>query len=84
MSLIAESSLCMPERTNEDNLLPALLDRLRDDEPHKMVESRDKSVISANELHDFVKRDLTLLLNTVRLERSDEPLDAYPDVAKSV
>ena len=74
----------MPDLTSKEELQPALLDRLRDDERHKVVETRDKRAISPRDLYDFVKRDLTWLLNTVRLEQSDAPLNDYPEAAESV
>lgn len=57
----------------KEELQPALLDRLS-----------DNRAMSASQLQDAVKRDLTWLLNTVRLEHANTPLDAYPHAAKSV
>lgn len=73
----------MAELTTQERLQPSLLDRLTDDEPGKLEESRDKRVISATRLRDCVTRDMSWLLNCVGLDASLE-LDDYPDVARSV
>ncbi|OOG55025.1 type VI secretion system lysozyme [Rhodanobacter sp. B05] len=73
----------MAELTTQERLQPSLLDRLTDDEPGKLEESRDKRVISATRLRDCVTRDMSWLLNCVSLDASLE-LDDYPDVARSV
>ncbi len=73
----------MAELTTQERLQPSLLDRLTDDEPDKAVESRDKRVISASRLREYVTRDIAWLLNTVNL--GDESVLAdYPEVARSV
>jgi type VI secretion system protein ImpF len=74
----------MPDLTPKERLQPALLDRLRDEDPEKKVESRDKRIISARELYEYVKRDLSWLLNTVHLECADGTLEGYPWAQKSV
>ena len=73
----------MAELTQQERLQPSLLDRLRDDEPGKQMESRDKRVISPRKLRECVKRDLTWLLNTGNLEEVED-LSGLPLVAKSV
>ena len=73
----------MADLTPQERLQPSLLDRLRDDEPGKQLESRDKRVISPRKLREFVKRDLTWLLNTGNLEEVED-LSGLPFVAKSV
>ena len=73
----------MAELTTQERLQPSLLDRLTDDEPGKLEESRDKRVISATRLRDCVTRDMSWLLNCVSLDASLE-LGDYPDVARSV
>ena len=73
----------MAELTTQERLQPSLLDRLTDDEPGKLEESREKRVISATRLRDCVTRDMSWLLNCVSLDASLE-LDDYPDVARSV
>jgi type VI secretion system protein ImpF len=73
----------MAELTTQERLQPSLLDRLTDDEPGKLEESREKRVISATRLRDCVTRDVSWLLNCVSLDVSLD-LDDYPDVAHSV
>ena len=69
--------------TNRDRLQPALLDRLRDDEPEKTVEPRNKRAITLKKLQECVTRDLNWLLNTTALNISDD-LSLYPEVQTSV
>jgi len=73
----------MAELTTQERLQPSLLDRLTDDEPDKLEESRDKRVISATRLRDCVTRDVSWLLNCVSLD-VDVNLDDYPEVTRSV
>jgi type VI secretion system protein ImpF len=73
----------MAELTTQERLQPSLLDRLTDDEPGKLEESREKRVISAMRLRDCVTRDVSWLLNCVSLDVSVD-LDDYPEVARSV
>ncbi|RAN80950.1 type VI secretion system lysozyme [Bacillus sp. SRB_336] len=73
----------MAELTTQERLQPSLLDRLTDDEPGKLEESREKRVISATRLRDCVTRDVSWLLNCVSLDVGVD-LDDYPDVARSV
>jgi type VI secretion system protein ImpF len=73
----------MAELSQQERLQPSLLDRLRDDEPGKQMESRDRRVISPRKLRECVKRDLTWLLNTGNLEEVED-LSEAPLVAKSV
>ena len=73
----------MAELTTQERLQPSLLDRLTDDEPGKLEESREKRVISATRLRDCVTRDVSWLLNCVSLDVSVDLAD-YPDVARSV
>ncbi len=73
----------MAELTTQERLQPSLLDRLTDDEPDTAVESRDKRVISASRLREYVTRDVAWLLNCVNLG-SEESLAEYPDVSRSV
>lgn len=73
----------MAELTPKDRLQPSLLDRLADDEPDRLQESREQRVLSANQLRECVLRDLTWLLNTSRLPDSFE-LERYPFAARSV
>lgn len=73
----------MAELTTQERLQPSLLDRLTDDEPGKSEESREKRVISANRLREFVTRDISWLLNCVNM-CDDDTLAEYPEVARSV
>ena len=73
----------MAELTQKERLQPSLLDRLTDDEPGQLHESRDKRVLSMHKLRQSVVRDISWLLNASSLEVV-ENLDDYPEVAKSV
>jgi type VI secretion system protein ImpF len=73
----------MAELTTQERLQPSLLDRLTDDEPGKLEESREKRVISATRLRDCVTRDMSWLLNCVSLDASAD-LNDYPEVSRSV
>ena len=67
----------------QDQLQPALLDRLTDEEPDKKLEPRLQRVISKRRLREAVLRDLAWLFNTTRL---DPGMDAatLPYARKSV
>lgn len=67
----------------QDRLQPALLDRLRDDDPLHTREPVDSRVLSRNRLREAVMRDLSWLFNTARLG-SSLPLEGHPEVARSV
>ena len=74
----------MPEQLPpQDQLQPALLDRLTDEEPDKKLEPRLQRVISKRRLREAVLRDLAWLFNTTRL---DPGMDAasLPHARKSV
>lgn len=73
----------MAELTPKERLQPALLDRLRDEEPDKSQEAREQRVLSMRQLRESVLRDLQWLLNTGNLAASGE-LDGYPLIARSV
>lgn len=73
----------MAELTPKDRLQPSLLDRLADDEPDKLQESREKRVLSMNRLRECVLRDLAWLFNATRLSNHEE-IDRYPFAARSV
>lgn len=66
-----------------DRLQPALLDRLRDDDPASVTEPPEQRVVNRARLRDAVLRDLSWLFNATRLA-VDVPLDAYAQVARSV
>jgi type VI secretion system protein ImpF len=64
----------MPEqRTPEEQLQPALLDRLTDEEPDKKLEPRQQRVISKKRMRAAVLRDLAWLFNTTRLDADMDP-----------
>jgi type VI secretion system protein ImpF len=67
----------------QEKLQPALLDRLVDDEPDKLQESRERRVITRARLREAVLRDLTWLLNSTRLGGADT-LAGYDEVRRSV
>lgn len=73
----------MAELTPKERLQPSLLDRLTDDEPDKQVESRQKRVLSLNQLRQSVLRDLAWLFNVGNLGEVQD-LDRYPYAATSV
>ena len=67
----------------QDRLQPALLDRLRDDVPLSQKEPVESRVLSRARMREAVLRDLSWLFNTAMLG-SSEPLEAFPEVRKSV
>ena len=71
----------MAELTPKERLQPSLLDRLTDHDPSARQESRDRRVLSTQQLRNAVLRDLAWLLNTDNLY---EDLEAHPLVASSV
>ena len=73
----------MREPPPQERLQPALLDRLTDEEPDKLVEGPDKRVLNKVQLRQAVLRDLVWLFNTTRLE-SSEDLSSAPNVRSSV
>lgn len=73
----------MAELTTGERLQPALLDRLRDDEPQAKSESRERRVMSMRQLREAVLRDLSWLMNTPSKPDFDE-IHQFPLVAKSV
>ena len=73
----------MAELTQKERLQPSLLDRLTDDEPHQLQESREKRVLSMNKLRQSVVRDISWLLNARSLDTVMDLTD-YPEVANSV
>ena len=74
----------MPEpRVPQDQLQPALLDRLTDEEPDKKLEPRLERVISKRRLRAAVLRDLAWLFNTTRLDPDMDPA-TLPHARRSV
>lgn len=73
----------MAELTSKALLQPSLLDRLTDTEPERRSESRSQRVLSPQQLRASVQRDLSWLLNAIRLS-AVESLEPYPEVERSV
>jgi type VI secretion system protein ImpF len=73
----------MAEPAPLERLQPALLDRLRDDDPLSSTEPRENRFMSKRELRAAVLRDLTWLFNATRMETADN-LAGAPLVRKSV
>ena len=74
----------MPDqRTPQEQLQPALLDRLTDEEPGKKLEPRQMRVMSKRRMREAVLRDLAWLFNTTRLDPDMDPAK-YPHARKSV
>ncbi len=73
----------MVDKALSERLQPSLLDRLSDDNPEEMQESRDARVIDIRRLREIVQRDLSWLLNT---SNNDDWLssETHPQAAKSV
>lgn len=69
-------------RRADSHLLPTLIDRLRDDAPHRQTEAPGEYTVTRTQLRDIIQRDLAYLLNTTNL---GDQLDArrYPLVAAS-
>jgi type VI secretion system protein ImpF len=72
----------MAELTTKERLQPSLLDRLTDEEPDKLQESRERRVLSSQRLRDSVRRDLNWLFNTTNLA-AVQSLETYPEVERS-
>ncbi len=70
-------------RNEGDRLQPALLDRLCDDEPEKLQETLEHSVVSKGRLKRTVLRDLVWLLNTT-CHNTENQLEFYPEIRRSV
>lgn len=73
----------MADKTLAERLQPSLLDRLTDNEPGSVKESRDTRVIDVVRLREIIQRDLSWLLNTSNIENTFDT-DALPHVARSV
>ncbi len=73
----------MADKTIAERLQPSLLDRLTDDEPGQLKETRDSRVIDISRLREIVQRDLAWLLNTTNTESTFDA-KALPNVARSV
>lgn len=73
----------MAELSPSEKLQPSLLDRLRDDQPDKKEESRANRIISSDKLREYAIRDLSWLLNTVKMS-VHHSLDEFEQVDRSV
>ncbi len=67
----------------QDRLQPALLDRLRDDDPGHRQEAPEQRVLSRTRLREAVLRDLSWLFNTAQFGAS-QSLEGLPQVQRSV
>jgi type VI secretion system protein ImpF len=72
----------VPELMPLERLQPSLLDRLTDDEPAQLRESRDKRFFSVRRLRDCVLRDLGWLLNATD-GHCGAQIEAYEAAARS-
>ncbi|MFP6562325.1 type VI secretion system baseplate subunit TssE [Paraburkholderia sp. B3] len=77
----AANTTTAPRRPNAW-LMPTLLDRLRDDAPHRQHEAPGEYAVTRSQMRDIVQRDLAYLLNTTNIE---EQIDRarYPEAAAS-
>lgn len=66
-----------------DRLQPCVLDRLFDDEPRKLSESKQDKIVSLRRFKDAVKRDIEWLLNSKSCFY-DLDDDQFPEVKRSV
>lgn len=73
----------MAEQAPLERLQPALLDRLRDDDPLVTSEPRELRFMSKRELRGAVLRDLRWLFNATRMEIAAD-LASVPEVRTSV
>lgn len=73
----------MADAFSRDRLLPALLDRLIDDEPGSLSESADARVLSRTRLRQSVLRDLAWLFNAQAAVSAQFDPERYPQVARS-
>lgn len=73
----------MSNQGGKDRILPSLLDRLADDDPGNLKESRDQRIFSIARMRRCVLRDLAWLFNTGALESALD-LSKFPEVRRSV
>ena len=66
-----------------ERIQPCLLDRLTDENPEALKESRNERVISVKRYREGVLRDLIWLLNA-KAHTERDGLDEFPEVARSV
>lgn len=73
----------MAELTTRERRQPALLDRLTDEEPGVTQESRDRRIVSVQQMRRAVLRDMEWLLNTPSRFTPEEAAE-FPLAASSV
>jgi type VI secretion system protein ImpF len=73
----------MADHTLTERLQPSLLDRLTDDNPGDVKETRDSRVIDLRRLREIIQRDLSWLLNTFDNSTMVDP-KRYPNISNSV
>jgi type VI secretion system protein ImpF len=73
----------MADKTLAERLQPSLLDRLTDQNPGTVKETREARVIDLNRLREIIQRDLSWLLNTQNAQDIIDP-DMFPRAAASV
>jgi type VI secretion system protein ImpF len=73
----------MAELTTGERLQPSLLDRLTDYDPAKTEESRDKRVMTLQEIREAVQRDLASLMNCCAMSTTEDFSD-FPHAERSV
>jgi len=66
-----------------ERIQPCLLDRLTDENPDALKESRNERVISVKRYREGVLRDLIWLLNA-KAHTTQDGLDEFPEAARSV
>ncbi|HDR9469677.1 type VI secretion system baseplate subunit TssE [Burkholderia multivorans] len=77
-----DSPTARTPRRASSHLMPTLLDRLRDDAPHRQTEAPEAYTATRKQMRDIVQRDLAYLLNTTSIEdRIDRA--RYPQAAAS-
>ncbi len=73
----------MSDHVLTERLQPSLLDRLTDDDPTNLNETRYRRVIDLRRLREIIQRDLVWLLNTFD-NSSMVDAERYPNVSQSV
>lgn len=74
----------MADKTVSERLQPSLLDRLTDNDPTGLKETRETRVIDMGRLREIIQRDLSWLLNTDNMESLLGDPDDLPHVRRSV
>ncbi|KER72460.1 cytoplasmic protein [Burkholderia cepacia] len=78
----ADAPTTRTPRRASSHLMPTLLDRLRDDAPHRQTEAPEEYTVTRKQMRDIVQRDLAYLLNTTSIEdRIDR--NRHPQAAAS-